>query len=778
MSVFVCEGMTAQRNLQQAKLLTVASPGSPFRPHHTQVLRRMTCLPASVLQVSGSHALCRSGSVRSFGIKRVCSVASADAIDSHCTQQQLAGSIMIPVPGSSNNLQQVAGSYHHAPAAAAKRSSKTGSTSSSLEHNTYTLAAAAGQEVASGSGRKLAPIKTALPRGPRMRLNGRLLSPEEAQKHLQAVAAAAAAATSGRSLSRAQSPSVTTGRGRTSSPAGPYPCSSMSPSTGAPCNSAGNSSGMCGPAAFKPAHAPAAPPGPKSMGAHTQVLSALDVLPENFIPTPEGMGTWHTLASTLEDGCGGATSRGCSSPVVCCSYTELLMAEEGDACVLPAAAAAADGSSFTAHTSRSMGAAAGAAAGGLSAFAAHSMAPWPMQLPQQQQRAARHMQLASAGSVSGQPPLSSSSCPVHIPVDNGSSSWTCSKLLAGSVSGSNGSSGSGPNSLAASLGPNNDPDISQLLGTWVQTQPELQQQQVRQTQQQVGVVTFTGMGGGAVTGSGGSFVGSAAWGAPVGSAPAAAAPMGSAAAAASTWKPAFGAAGGDRIPALGASNGMVPTPGLSAVSSAPVLTSLPQQQQVMPQQLSPASRVKGTASRAKKHSKSAKAAAAASKPTLPLQLPAQVAALTPQQQVLMVGDGAQQVVLSQQELLALVQQNMAASFASGYMMAQQSSMQGGPQQQGPPQMQLQQQQPLLKPVASVGAFVMPPAAVLGADGAASGAGGMRAGGAAAGGNGGGYVTTAAAASALGRNGDMARLVGGSGVDDILPSLQELLTDCC
>lgn len=773
--------------------------------------------------------MCRSGSVRSFGIKRVCSIASADGIDSHCMSQQ-QGSIMIPVPGSSNNLQAAAGSPGAVASAHAKRSSKTGSSISSQEHNGQVAAAAAGQEAVSdslASARRLAPIKTSVPRGPRLRLNGRLLSPEEAQKHLQAVAAAAAAASAGRSLSRAQSPAVTC-PGITSSPAGPHG-SSASLSTGAPCNSAGNSSGMCGPAALKSAQAcagaisklgaAAAVPAPSAAPMRTQVLSALDVLPENFIPTPEGVGTWHTLASTLEDGSSGATSRGVSgagSPLVCSSYTELLLAEDAQA-VVPPAALRMDEASFTARPGAGLRRPPAAAPGRVSAFAGHSAEPWPIQ----QQQAAGPMLLASAGSanqIAGGMSLGSS-CPVGIPMHNNSSGWNSSKLLGGSsVSGSNGSSGN--SSLAASLAPQGssavtDTELVGLSDLWGAQQ--LQQQQVlvmqgalraqaqSMPQQQQGLVAFSA---GPVTAGPASRSAGASAGLGGSSAAAGAVPA---------WKPAFGAAAnaasGSAAASSGNSSGMVPTPGLSTVGSAPSLAALPQQLQ--PQQRAQVVEIKTASSKTKRNSKAATSKAA--KPTLQLQVPAQVQAapqpqvqqlqpmqpdntMQPQlqaqqlpQQLMVVAEGGQQVVLSQQELMAVLQQNMAASFASGYMMA--TSMNGCNQngQQTPPQLQLQPQPPLLKPVASIGAFVMPPAAAApaGAPTAAAAAGGS---GAAcmplptavlpAAVHGGAQQqqvvagdTTAAAAAALGSSGDMVGLVGTNGVDDILPSLQDLLTDC-
>lgn len=726
--------------------------------------------------------MCRSGSVRSFGIKRVCSIASADGIDSHCMPQQ--GSIMIPVPGSSNSLAAAASGASAggagAAAAPAKRSSKTGSSTSSQEHNGQALAAAAaaaGQEAASGdavcsAGRKLAPIKTsAAPRGPRMRLNGRLLSPEEAQKHLQAVAAAAAAASAGRSMSRAQSPAVTCPGGMTS-PAGPHG-SSMSLSTGAPCNSAGHSSGTSGPAACKPsAHtrdtaATAGPfnsqPGTAAPMRSSRVLSALDVLPENFIPTPEGVGTWHTLASTLEDGC-GATSRGCSSPLVCSSYTELLLAEEADVALPPVAGLRMQDSSlsasFTARTGAGCGLPPAAAPRRVSAFAGHSTEPWPPQQQQQQQSAGGPSLLASAGSANqtaaGFVSLSSS-CPVHIPMHSSSrSGWTSSKLLGGSITGSNGSSGNNP--LASSLAPQGssaatDAQLSGLLDTW----GACQQHSARAPPQPLqGVVAFT-------------------------AGPSNMVPATNSAAATPAWKPAFSPAG-TSAPAPGSSSGMAPTPGMPAAGSAPVLSTQPQPQQPRAQ----LSRTKSTASRPKKHSKAA-AAKGAAKLTLQLQVPVQQqqsasqSASQQQQQMLMVTDASQPVVLSQQELMAVLQQNMAASFASGYIMAT-SNMNGQGGQQVPSQ--LQQQPPLLKPVASIGAFVMPPSAVVGAGagGPAPWAASTPAGTPAGEPAGGapcppGSATTAAAAAALGSSSDMARLVGGQAVDDILPSLQELLTDC-
>lgn len=726
--------------------------------------------------------MCRSGSVRSFGIKRVCSIASADGIDSHCMPQQ--GSIMIPVPGSSNSLAVAASGASPGAAAAAapalaKRSSKTGSSTSSQEHNgcqaLAAAAAAAGQEEASAgdavcsAGRKLAPIKTsAAPRGPRMRLNGRLLSPEEAQKHLQAVAAAATAASAGRSMSRAQSPAVTCPGGMTS-PAGPHG-SSMSLSTGAPCNSAGHSSGTSGPAACKPsahtrdtaatAGAFNSQPGTAAPMRSSRVLSALDVLPENFIPTPEGVGTWHTLASTLEDGC-GATSRGCSSPLVCSSYTELLLAEEAEVALPPVAGLRMQDSSLSASFTARAGAGAGsglppaAAPRRVSAFAGHSSEPWP---PQQQQSAGGASLLASAGSANqttaGFVSLSSS-CPVHIPMHSSSSSsgWTSSKLLGGSITGSNGSSGNNP--LASSLAPQGssaatDAQLSGLLDTWGACQQHNSACAPPQQPLQ-GLVAFT-------------------------AGPSNTVPATNSTAAAPAWKPAFSPAGSS-APAPGSSSGMVPTPGMPAAGSTPVLQPQPQQPRAQ------LSRTKSTASRPKKHSKAA-AAKGAAKPSLQLQVPVQQqqSASQQQQQMLMVANASQPVVLSQQELMAVLQQNMAASFASGYMMAT-SNMNGQGGQQVPSKLQ-QQQPPLLKPVASIGAFVMPPSAVVGAGdvGPAPWPASTPAGAPAGEPAGGapcppGSATTAAAAAALSSSSDMARLVGGHAVDDILPSLQELLTDC-
>jgi len=668
--------------------------------------------------------MCRSGSVKSFGIKRVCSLASADAIDSHY-HTHYQQSVMIPVPGSCNSLQQAAadtaaraqGPTTTPIAVPLKRSSKTGSSISSQDLASHP--AAAGQEAASGipsSARKLAPIKTSVPKGPRMRLNGRLLSPEEAQKHLQAVAAAAAAAAAGRSLSRAQSPAITCA-GR-ASPAGPHGSSSMSMSAGAPAISAGNSSGMCGPCSSKPPayaaaglpkHAAAPPP-----AAQAQVGCAaqpLDVLPENFIPTPDG--AWNSLASTLEDDPCGATS---GTPLVCSSYTELLMSETSSAFAAGAAPAAAPGNP--------------------SAFAAISAEPWPTHNQQPLGVSTGPLLLQPAGSYSNPNPGGlglSSSCPVHIPMH---STWTSSSLLTGSVSGSNGSCGG--NSLAASLaapatghnaglagpGPSAaaNAELTQLLDTWAP------QQQARPQQQ--AVVAFTAAGG--------SMGPSMPW---VPAATPAAAPA---------WKPAFAAAGNSS----GASTGMVPTPAFAAAGGAAAVPADPSQQQQQP--VIQVSRSKAASSRTKRQSKLSTAKHSKQQ---------QQAAAAP---MLLVADGGQQMVVSQQELMAVLQQNMAASFASGYLMAQQAQ----PQQVQQPQ--------LLKPIATIGPFVMPAAATA-TDAVAAGAGPAAPPGGSVdlGAPGSMPLTiTAAAAAAVGSSVEVGRLVGGHAVDDILPSLQELLTDCC
>jgi hypothetical protein len=363
-----------------------------------------------------------------------------------------------------------------------------------------------------------------------------------------------------------------------------------------------------------------------------------------------------------------------------------------------------------------------------------------------------------------------------------SSSWTSSKLLNGSsVTGSNGSTG---NTLASSLAAQGSSAATEtsfggLLGSWGAPQQQQQQFQALAQAQSVlqqpqGIVAFS-------AGAGGS-AGPASWGPGVNGA------AGNSGAA-PAWKPAFSSAfapSGNSAALADASSSMVPTPGLSAVGSTPVLTLLPQQQQ----QHGQLTRTKSTSSRCKRHSKPG-AGLKASKSSLQLQANAQQAQqlqLQPEavpqlqqqaQQMLVLNADGGQVVLSQQDLMAVLQQNMAASFASGYMMA--SSMQGG-QPAGPPQLQMQLpgKPPLLKPVASIGAFVMPPGAADACGAATAGAANMPVLTVSAGGVGpaaGGVGSTAAAAAALGSSSDMARLVGSSGVDDILPSLQELLTDC-
>jgi hypothetical protein len=379
-------------------------------------------------------------------------------------------------------------------------------------------------------------------------------------------------------------------------------------------------------------------------------------------------------------------------------------------------------------------------------------------------------------------------------------SWNSSKLLTGSISGSSGNS-----TLATSLahqGSNaaTDTECTDLLGAWGLPQ-DLQQQQVHVQQQ--GLVTFGSLASGSIAGSNGGFVPSAAWGT-TSSAPAAVGAAAGRPAAVGAWKPAFvpaftladalASGGSSTAGAAVVSTSMVPTPGLAAVGSAPALSTLLQQQRA------PTHRAKGTPSRAKKQGKaptgskgtsdgpvlqlSASAAQPGQLPGAVLLQQQQQVALQAQQMVAVL-DGGQQVVLSQQDLMAVLQQNMAASFASGYMMA--SSMQGNAPG-APTQVQLQPQPPLLKPVAALGAFVMPPAAVAGGQeapvvtagvlgGALGSSGGLaaRSGTVAAAGE---LQTTAAAVAALGSSSDMSGLVVTHGVDDILPSLQELLTDCC
>jgi hypothetical protein len=379
-------------------------------------------------------------------------------------------------------------------------------------------------------------------------------------------------------------------------------------------------------------------------------------------------------------------------------------------------------------------------------------------------------------------------------------SWNSSKLLTGSISGSSGNS-----TLATSLahqGSNaaTDTECTDLLGAWGLPQ-DLQQQQVHVQQQ--GLVTFGSLASGSIAGSNGGFVPSAAWGT-TSSAPAAVGAAAGRPAAVGAWKPAFvpaftladalASGGSSTAGAAVVSTSMVPTPGLAAVGSAPALSTLLQQQRA------PTHRAKGTPSRAKKQGKAPTGSKGTSHgPVLQLsasaaqpgQLPGAVLLQQQQQvalqasQMVAVLDGGQQVVLSQQDLMAVLQQNMAASFASGYMMA--SSMQGNAPG-APTQVQLQPQPPLLKPVAALGAFVMPPAAVAGGQeapvvtagvlgGALGSSGGLaaRSGTVAAAGE---LQTTAAAVAALGSSSDMSGLVVTHGVDDILPSLQELLTDCC
>lgn len=684
---------------------------------------------------------------------------------------------MIPVPGSSSNLHQAAADavllHHHqqqggclSPGMASKaapisvpskRSSKTGSSSiSSQEHASL---APSGQEAASAGaanntnsngnsltalGRKLAPIKTSVaPRGPRLRLGGRLLSPEEAQKHLQAVAAAAAAATSsGRSLSRAQSPAVTCPGGR-SSPAGPNSSSTSI--------SAGHSSGVSAqqPCGKPPVAAAAAAPNMllalstsrQPAGAGTAAtagmlpgLLAYESLPDNFIPTPEGADTWNALASTLDEDFSGATSRGggSSPPLVQrCSYTELLMGDANDASGAAAAAAAsAGGAPFE--------------AAGSSAFAATSGEPWP----QQQQGATAVLvpvQLTPARSFTA--PVGcgvqlSSSVPVHIPVP---SAWPGSALLSNSISGSNGSCGTNtlaaslngdgsapghPASLAgaASVGP--DAELSQLLDCWG---PEhmVPQRGAQQHQPQQAVVSFVAPGPDA---------------AGLGAAPRAPA-----------WKPAFAPA----FTPAGAS--MVPTPGLPAAGNVPVFTDACQQQQ---QSNSQAMRSKTSASKGKRHSKQPS--------TTHKQQQQQAEPQVPQPVLLAVADG-QQVVLSQQELMAVLQQNMAASFASGYLMAQQQQQ---PQGEAQAQQQQQPQQPqLLKPVATLGPFIMPAAATPSPPAAGTAPALPMAVPAVPAATAAAPAALAAGAAAGATTSNTGRQVRGNAVDDILPSLQELLTDC-
>jgi hypothetical protein len=263
-----------------------------------------------------SHSLRRSSSARSLSLKRVCSAASADTLN-----LSPFSALCLWSPGGS---QVPGGGNSHAAAAAAAAAKRSSLGQSSSGQAIGVAAAPAGRPA----------------RGPRVRLGGRLLSPEEAQKHLQAVAAAAASATACKSLSRAQSPSVcldacspagpaalaaaavdcstsfstgggsgrppSFGMGRagsiTSSLAGRHSSGSGSLThTSAGCfNAAANAAAAAVAAQQKQQHV-LLMSGAAAAACVASMADAEGALPEGFIPTPEqAERAWPSLASTLD----------------------------------------------------------------------------------------------------------------------------------------------------------------------------------------------------------------------------------------------------------------------------------------------------------------------------------------------------------------------------------------------------------------------------------------------------------------------------------------------